>query len=127
MPVRKNRPDYEVELKEWIAPIVAELNETPGTAGTDVPDIVEDYQAFSEKFSVRVIWTRWDRVPPEDRVPIILEAYKQSKRATDLPNITHARGLTPSEWDREAVADSILDADATLGNWLRHSIRRVPS
>ncbi|CAN5619679.1 hypothetical protein BH11ARM2_BH11ARM2_34880 [soil metagenome] len=92
-PSLKNRPRYEVELQDWIAPLVAELDEETEAANMDAPEIIEDYQGFSDRFSVRVVWSRWEGVPPADRVPIILEAYRRSRRAGELPNITLARGL----------------------------------
>ena len=62
MPVRKNHPEYEVKLKDWITHIIAELDEAAGFGGDDAPEIIEDYQAFSKKFSVRVIWSKWEDV-----------------------------------------------------------------
>ena len=101
MPVRKNRPTYETDLNDWIAPIVTELDADLETGQEDAPTILEDYQAFSDRFSVRVVWPRWEGIPPADRVPVILEAYKRSKRVEDVANVTSARGLTPGEYALE--------------------------
>ena len=126
MPVRKNHPEYEVKLKDWITPIVAELDEATGSGGDDAPEIIEDYQAFSEKFSVRVMWSRWEGVPVEDRVPIILEAYKRSKRTADLPKITHARGLTSDQQNMELVFEGLRTSPEIFGNWSKGMVKRIP-
>lgn len=122
MPVKKNRPEYEVKFADWLSPIIAELNEAKGSGGAGAPEIVEDYQAFSDKFSVRVIWSMWEGVPAEDRVPIVLEAYNRSNRAADLPKITHARGLTPDEHKVELLADAV-----GFGSWSKGRVTRIPS
>ena len=126
MPVRKNHPEYEVKLKDWITPIIAELAEAAGFGGDDAPEIIEDYQAFLEMFSVRVIWSKWDGIPAEDRVPIVLEAYKRSKRAADLPKITHARGLTPGEQSMESIFDGFRTSPEVFGNWSKGLVKRIP-
>ena len=106
MPVKKNRPSFESGIAEWIAPLVAELDAEEGTDAPDAPTFIEDYQPFSDRSSVRVVWTKWEGLPPAERVPVVLEAYKRSKRAAELPNITSARGLTPLEARAEAAFSS---------------------
>ena len=119
MPVRKNRPSHETDLKDWIAPLVAELDADAETGGEDAPTILEDYQAFSNRFSVRVVWPPWEGVPPADRVPVILEAYRRSKRAEDVASITSARGLTPGEHKGEELMASLGPTVEVLRNVAR--------
>jgi hypothetical protein len=121
MPVKKNRPSYETASREWIAPIVTELNSDQETGQPEAPTILEDYQAFSDRFSVRVVWSKWESVPPADRVPIILEAYRQSKRAEESPNITSARGLTPTE----AKAEEAMASFGPTADIIRKAARTV--
>lgn len=105
MPVTKNRPPVEKAAEEVIAAMSAELDADERTGNSAAPSIVEDYLPFSKRFSVRVIWDRWKDVPPSERVPLIVEAYRRSKRAGDAPHITTARGLTQIEAQYEDVAE----------------------
>lgn len=69
--------DYGQELQRQ--PLVHEMR----IAGTDVLQVV-------------VLWERWGQVPPQERGPLILEAYEQSQPAL-LPKITAALGVTVQE------------------------------
>lgn len=106
MPVKKNRFGFEQAYNELVASIAMELEMDAVTGLPDAPNIIEDYQPFSDTFSVKVVWNRWGDVPPADRVPIILEAYRRSRRAEDLPKMTSARGLTPHEhWAEKGLEE----------------------
>ena len=112
MPVIKNRPVVSENAETLIQAIACELDEDEEEGGSYAPRIIEDYSVYSERFTARVIWTRWKDVPPTERVPIVLEGYRRSMRANDVPNLTTVRGLTEEEVEWEQRARGVFSSPA---------------
>lgn len=112
MSVKKNRPTLEEAAETLIAKISNELDADSETVNADAPEIVEDYAAYSNRFSVRVVWDLWQNLPPAERVPIILAAYARSNRAAEKADITSVRGLTPLEARQEEILATRSEEDA---------------
>ena len=108
MSVKKNKQSREQAAESLIKAIVKELNADKETGPAGAPRIFEDYETYSDRFSVRVIWDEWLHVPPAERVPLILEAYKRSKRGEDVKEITSARGLTVLEARGEQLHEALF-------------------
>ena len=114
MPVRKNRQSVEEIAEPFVSAMVRELDADEEAGSPDAPTIIEDYQTFADRFSVRVVWDRWQGVPPAERVPMILESYRRSKRKDEAANITAVRGLTPSEARMEEMREMMQGDTASL-------------
>ncbi len=104
MPVKKNRPTSEESIDVLIGRLSTELDADADTSeNASAPVFLENYQPFSDRFSVRVVWSGWQGVPRDVRVDAILEAYRRSKRKDELSNLVAAVGVTPIENNMETL------------------------
>lgn len=94
-PPRHDRPDLVERLVDAL--------DHPKARGGDVPDIIEQEQAYGGKLIVWVIWTQWAVVGHDERTAIIFDAYQKGRGDTVMLSITLAQGFTPEEADRHNI------------------------
>lgn len=71
----------------------------------ETPTVYEEPQPYGDSLKVKVIWSKWEGVPLEERGSIILDAYYQAGLQEELSRITIALGLTPEEEKRLGFDD----------------------
>jgi hypothetical protein len=126
MPVIRKKPAFGESRDGLIQQLTTELNnDSDKPADANAPLIYEDYDGFSDRFAVRVVWHTWSGVSAADRVGIILEAYKKSKRSVDVERITSAIGLTPLEEQFRRIQLGIGGVDPQTARAFIDEVRRT--
>jgi hypothetical protein len=87
-------PPARSQHTELFNDLAAELKRKDGFGQ---PRIEEEHFPRTRLIKVTVIWDKWDRIPDEDRVEVILEAYEKVEGPEFRNRITLAIGLTVPE------------------------------
>ncbi|GIK15400.1 MAG: hypothetical protein BroJett003_03640 [Planctomycetota bacterium] len=102
---RKRIPARPRHSHPELVNILAEELRKEGVSSTpEIPTIYEEELPYGAGLHVKVIWSRWGKVPLEERGAIILDAYEQAGMGQERKRILVAMGLTPDEAQRLQMA-----------------------
>jgi hypothetical protein len=107
MPIRRIPPVTSEKYSELLEELKRELQFDRPARGlpTQEPYIIEEQDIRGNGLNVAVVWDSWERVPPNERGGLILDAYKAIRGETTMLSIRVALGLTRSEARKLGIYD----------------------
>ncbi|MBI4579809.1 MAG: hypothetical protein HY718_08910 [Planctomycetes bacterium] len=89
------------ELIEQIERVLRQRNRQPQSS--DEPRVIWEENRYLGRVHVTVIWGRWEKVQPEARGRVILDAIERAMGQQEASRIGLALGVTPEQAERLGV------------------------
>jgi hypothetical protein len=107
MSVQRIPRPFRSDRRDLVQIISDEINRDSPDQRPGEPQIIEEYLPGSGRFSVTIIWERWQEVPTHERGAVIMDAYDMSARHGEVSNINATLGVTPEEAEKFGIKKAL--------------------